>query len=103
MVTKLLERLLAEITDETGEPAVERVPDRAALAARVDTLVEILASAPRPLESLVKRVEAEKDFRSFSGRTRVRALVDHVRIALGIAKAELAARRGGFDENASRP
>ncbi|WP_460019995.1 hypothetical protein [Magnetospira thiophila] len=84
MARTVLQRLLDEITDETGGPALARWTDDAAIDRQITAFREILDGLPLSFERLQAMAREERDFGALLAETRLRALIEHCRIVLGV-------------------
>ncbi len=94
MTRRRLVALFKAITDSAGAPDLKAVPCLRAAAARRDELGIILKGSGHDFSFLLARLEDDPDLSSLSRRRRLKALIDYVRVAIGLVDRVLWPRRG---------
>lgn len=89
-----LAALFKGIADATGKPDLDAVASLRVAAERHEELRSILENSGLDFSNLIERLDADPDLSSLSRRRRIAALIDYVRVAIGLLDQALSARRG---------
>ena len=79
----IIERLLAEITDENGEVSVTPLADNEDIDPKIEAFKEIMKNLPIRFDDLIACIENDSDLENLDRRVRLVALADYCRAALG--------------------